>query len=145
VRFVNKPSINRIEVAAGLIFRGGRILVCQRKEEGAFPLKWEFPGGKIEAGESPAGALRRELREELGIEVGEVTEVLNYKYQYTGISEVNLHFFHVRKFRGEVKNLAFLRLALVTRDELQALDFLDGDIPVVAFLRGAQGAILFTS
>jgi 8-oxo-dGTP diphosphatase len=143
--FVNKPSIKRIEVAAGLIFSGGRILVCQRKEEGAFPLKWEFPGGKIEAGESPAGALRRELREELGIEVGEATEVLNYKYHYSGISEVNLHFFHVRAFRGEVKNFAFRSLALAARDELQTIDFLDGDVPVVAFLRSGQGASLFTS
>ncbi len=58
-----------IAVAAGVVCREGRIMICQRKPGGHQPLKWEFPGGKLEAGESPEQALARELREELGIEV----------------------------------------------------------------------------
>ena len=57
-----------IAVAAGVVCREGRIMICQRKPGGHQPLKWEFPGGKLEAGESPEQALARELREELGIE-----------------------------------------------------------------------------
>ena len=55
-------SSKQIEVVAGLIFRDGRVLACQRREDAAFPLKWEFPGGKIESGENAAEALRRELK-----------------------------------------------------------------------------------
>ena len=57
-----------ITVVAGLIQQGGRLLVCQRRRDGAFALKWEFPGGKVEPGETHEHGLRRELREELGIE-----------------------------------------------------------------------------
>ena len=56
-----------IAVAAGVVYRGNRILLCQRKAGGHQALKWEFPGGKLEAGESPEQALARELREELGV------------------------------------------------------------------------------
>lgn len=58
---------NMTVVVAAIIERGGLVLVCRRREDGAHPLKWEFPGGKVELGESPEDALRRELREELGI------------------------------------------------------------------------------
>ena len=64
-----------LTVVAGLIYKDGRLLVCQRRPGGAFPLKWEFPGGKVEKGESDIDALRRELREELAVEVREATVV----------------------------------------------------------------------
>ena len=57
-----------ITVVAGLIQQGGRLLVCQRRRDGAFALKWEFPGGKVEPGETYEKGLRRELHEELGID-----------------------------------------------------------------------------
>ena len=55
-------------VVAGLIWQGGTVLICQRTKHQTMPLKWEFPGGKIEQGEQPRDAMRRELEEELGIE-----------------------------------------------------------------------------
>ena len=57
------------QVVAGIIERNGTVLIGRRKPEQSHPLKWEFPGGKVEAGETPESALRRELAEELGIDV----------------------------------------------------------------------------
>ena len=59
-------------VVAGILERDGRILICQRKADQAHPLKWEFPGGKVEAGEEPEAALQRELNEELAGPVREM-------------------------------------------------------------------------
>src|SRR2546428_11019656 len=56
-----------IRVAAGILARDDRVLICRRRKGGAFPLKWEFPGGKLQDGETPEAALVRELAEELGI------------------------------------------------------------------------------
>ncbi|OFW08605.1 MAG: hypothetical protein A3H27_09110, partial [Acidobacteria bacterium RIFCSPLOWO2_02_FULL_59_13] len=87
-------------VVAALLFENNRVLVCQRPHQGDFPGKWEFPGGKIEPGEDPQAALRRELQEELGIvaEIGE--EVWRVEHQYAGRAPVLLLFFAVRQYRG---------------------------------------------
>ena len=68
------PNLKIVEVVAGLIFDQDRLLVCQRSSRGSFALKWEFPGGKCEEDESLEAAARRELGEELGVEVVEVGE-----------------------------------------------------------------------
>ena len=67
---MTSSNLKSVEVVAGLIFDQDRLLVCQRDSRGSFALKWEFPGGKLEPGEEYEGALRRELKEELGIEAG---------------------------------------------------------------------------
>ena len=67
-------------VVAGVLIRDNRILICQRRADQAHALKWEFPGGKLEAGESPEQALVRELREELGIESTPIRELMRYEY-----------------------------------------------------------------
>src|ERR1700757_2069796 len=124
-------SLKRIEVVAGLICENGRVLVCQRKVNAAFPLKWEFPGGKVENGERYEDALRRELREELQIEVETATKIYDHQHTYTGVSQVNLTFFHVQKYRGEVKNLIFEQIAWVEFEKLLDFDFLEGDLPLI--------------
>src|SRR5215468_8749864 len=73
-----------ITVVAGLIQQGGRLLVCQRRRDGAFALKWEFPGGKVEPGETYENGLRRELREELGIEAHIGPEAYRTRHDYPG-------------------------------------------------------------
>ncbi|MGH7825621.1 MAG: (deoxy)nucleoside triphosphate pyrophosphohydrolase [Candidatus Binatia bacterium] len=133
----------RIEVVAGLIFRRGKLLVCQRNESGPFPMKWEFPGGKVEIGEICADALRRELKEELGIQVGKISEVLRYQHAYPGTFAVDLRFFRIDDFRGEVQNLVFQRLAWVAVDELPTLDFLEGDLPLTQFLSSSDASRLW--
>jgi 8-oxo-dGTP diphosphatase len=128
------------QVVAALIVRGDELLCCQRTEHQALPLKWEFPGGKIEAGETPPEALRRELEEELGIhaEIGaEITRVL---HTYANGNSVNLHFFAVDHFENELQNRIFREVRWVKRADLPALDFLDADKELVARL--ATGELL---
>ena len=73
-----------LTVAAGLIVEGDRILLGQRSPFGSHPFKWEFPGGKVEAGETIEEALRRELREELEITAHHIEEVHRYEFAYPG-------------------------------------------------------------
>lgn len=135
-------SLKRIEVVAGLICENGRVLVCQRKVNAAFPLKWEFPGGKVENGERYEDALRRELREELQIEVETATKIYDHQHTYTGVSQVNLTFFHVQKYQGEVKNLIFEQIAWVEFEKLLDFDFLEGDLPLIQRLATGKGGLL---
>ena len=124
----------RINVVAGLIFRDGRLLACQRHEKSAFPLKWEFPGGKVESGESDADALRRELKEELGISVSAMTFFLEHEHAYPDGPDVSLRFFKILAFAQEVTNLVFQRIEWLDLSELAGRDFLEGDIPLIKIL-----------
>jgi len=121
----------QIQVVAGLIFRDGRLLVCQRHENGRFPLKWEFPGGKVELGESDVEALGRELREELGIAVREAKPVFQHEHVYPGGPAVSLRFFRILSHDGAVQNLVFQRIEWVDWVALENLDFLEADRPLI--------------
>lgn len=121
----------RVNVVAGLIFCKGRLLACQRHENGAFPLKWEFPGGKVEHYESDSEALRRELKEELGIAVNHMTLYYQHEHAYPGGPEVSLRFFKILSFDDEVRNLVFQRVEWLELAELEARDFLEGDAPLI--------------
>lgn len=127
-----------IRVVAGLIYQGDRLLACQRQKTGAHPLKWEFPGGKVEEGEGCLAALKRELREELGIEVESASEALRYRHLYPGQFEVELIFFRVEEYRGAVSNRAFHRLVWIEVERLKELDFLEGDRPLIDKLIGGE-------
>lgn len=120
-----------IQVVAGIIYQSDRLLVCQRREDATFPLKWEFPGGKVEPGEGYWEALRRELREELGIEIRFATEVFRHSHLYPGPVAVELLFFRVDAFEGVIKNQAFHRLLWAQVAELPKIDFLEGDLPLI--------------
>ena len=128
------------QVVAALIVRGDEILCCQRTEHQALALKWEFPGGKIEAGETPLEALRRELDEELGIKAEIGREVARILHTYQNGNSVNLHFFVVDRFENELQNRIFREVRWVKRSELPALDFLDADKELV--LQLAAGELL---
>ena len=120
-----------VQVVAGLIHQQDRLLVCQRKEGGSFPLKWEFPGGKVENGEDYLTALRRELKEELGIELQSAKEIFRHRHSYPDRLVVELVFFRVDDYQGTVSNLAFHRFLWVEIQGLKELDFLDGDLPLI--------------
>lgn len=115
-------------VVAGLILNGrGQLLICQRTARQPLPLKWEFPGGKIEEGESPSQALRRELNEELGIvaQIGE--EIATHEHHYQNGNSVELHFFLVRNYSGAIENRIFQDIQWVDVTELPNYDFLEAD------------------
>ncbi|HEX8984750.1 MAG TPA: (deoxy)nucleoside triphosphate pyrophosphohydrolase [Bryobacteraceae bacterium] len=119
-------------VVAAVIERDARVLIC-RRSGGArhHPLKWEFPGGKVEPGEEPRTALARELDEELGIraEIGE--EIESFAYQYAGRGPILLMFFRVSRFAGELVNREFDEIVWESKDRLPEYDFLEGDIEFV--------------
>ena len=116
-----------IDVVAGLILRDGRLLACQRLPSASHPHKWEFPGGKVENGESQADALRREMEEELGVRAQEIRQVLQYRHRYPKGPKVSLSFFSILAYHGELQNRVFQRIRWVGLIDLKGLDFLAGD------------------
>ena len=129
-----------IRVVAALIVRANEILICQRTRHQTKPLKWEFPGGKIEFGEQPRDALRRELEEELGIhaDVGDEVERITHTYEDGGT--VELRFYVVRSFEREIENRIFRDVQWVDRARLPEYDFLEADAPLVMQL--AEGKLV---
>ena len=124
-------KLKEIEVVAAVICSGGRYLVCQRREDASFPLKWEFAGGKVEPGERPLAALQRELKEELGIEIGTATEMFRHSHVYGDHLKVNLMFFRVDRFTGVVTNNVFRQLHWVEPKLLGDLEFLEANGPLI--------------
>jgi 8-oxo-dGTP diphosphatase len=127
-------------VAAALIVREGQVLIGQRRPDQIMALKWEFPGGKIEPGETPQQALARELHEELGIRavVGAAITRIRHNYRHGGA--VDLQFFAVREFAGEIENHIFNEVRWVNLRDLTEYDFLAADLGLIRDL--AEGKLL---
>ena len=128
-----------VHVTAGILADGGRVLICQRRAGSRFPLKWEFPGGKVEDGESPETCLRRELREELVIEAEVGPEIYRTEYRYPNGFAVRLLFFRILRYTGMPTNRAFERIEWVPCADLPGYDFLEADRELVE--RMARGEI----
>jgi len=126
------------QVVAALIVKGGKILICQRTKHQTMPLKWEFPGGKIEEGEQPRDALRRELDEELGIDATIGDEVARIRHEYKSGNSVELRFYVVYEFRRELENRIFKDMQWVERKNLPSFDFLEADLKLVSDLAAGK-------
>jgi 8-oxo-dGTP diphosphatase len=125
-------------VVAGLIWREGRILICQRKPDDSFPDKWEFPGGKVEPGEQAATALQRELLEELGIRAKIGPELWRTQHEYANRVQVQLAFFRVLEFEGALRNRVFQQIRWVEPPQLASYDFLEADRPLITLLAAGK-------
>jgi 8-oxo-dGTP diphosphatase len=128
-------------VVAALIRREDELLICQRAANKPMPLKWEFPGGKVEPGEELRAALARELEEELGIraEIEREVSTLRYVYRKDNFA-VELRFFEVTHFEGELQNLIFADVRWEKLSRLVEYDFLDADLELVQQI--AAGGVL---
>jgi 8-oxo-dGTP diphosphatase len=127
--------VKRVEVAAGVILRAGGAFLLGRRAPGTFyPGYWEFPGGKVEAGEAPADALRRELDEELGIRVLELRPWIVRRHDYEHAC-VTLHFFEVARWEGEVRDHVHDALHWQRPDAEPVAPMLPANGPVMKALR----------
>jgi 8-oxo-dGTP diphosphatase len=121
-------SNNRmLQVVAALLEREETVLICRRTATQKHALLWEFPGGKVERGETPEQALERELHEELGILKARGREMERYRYTYPGKSPIELIFFRVDSFTGEPQNLIFSEMRWEPRHNLGSFRFVEGD------------------
>ena len=119
------------QVVAALIIRDSKILICQRTEDQAMPLKWEFPGGKVERDEDLKDALRRELDEELGIDAVIGRKVAAIDHTYANGTSLALYFYRVDQFKREIQNRIFRDVRWIDRQELPTYDFLEADVKLV--------------
>jgi len=123
-----------IQVAAGLIVREGRYLIARRKIGTHLGGLWEFPGGKCEPGESLEDCLRRELREELGIDVSAPVHFRTIRHDYPE-KTVELHFFRCAISRGEALALDCEEIRWVMPDEMTDYEFPPADRPLIEALQ----------
>ena len=116
----------RINVVAAIIINKNRILIGKRKDEDIGGGKWEFPGGKIEIGETNSEALERELYEELGISVKIGKELMNYEHMFK-TTIYNISFMEIIDYEGEIRNNAHSEIKWVKFSNLLEYDFISGD------------------
>jgi len=133
-RIVTHPPI---DVVAGVIRRAdGQLLITQRMADDTLGGYWEFPGGKVDAGEELKAALHRELREEIGVETEIGAEIHRIVHPYPD-RDVRLYFFDVRIVSGEPQKLEVADLRWITTDDLMNYQFPEADRPLLNQLRGA--------
>jgi 8-oxo-dGTP diphosphatase len=120
------------KVAVGILRKNGKILICQRKKGGRYELKWEFPGGKLENGETIEQCLRRELREELALEIYSIERIQTQSAHYKDGGMFSVSYCFISGFEGEPQNNIFEKIRWVTVDELKHMDMLDGNKPFIS-------------
>lgn len=126
-----------IQVAAAIIYIDGQFLLSKRKDEQHQGGKWEFPGGKIEAGESVGQALNRELQEELAITVTEQQEFMNLDFEYPE-KKVSLYFQLVTEFKGQEQGMEGQEVCWFNHESIQRLSFPDANLPVLEKIKKLQ-------
>jgi mutator protein MutT len=123
-----------VTVVAAIIRKNGRILITQRPDNVHLARLWEFPGGKVEAGESFDRALQREILEELGVSISVDNEfcIINYDYP---TKSVRLHFYNCTIVEGEVRPLGVADLCWIEPQHLDQFEFPPADLELIAKLR----------
>jgi 8-oxo-dGTP diphosphatase len=119
-----------INVTCAIIIFGNKILAAQRSEKMKLPLKWEFPGGKVEENENNEECIVREIKEEINVEIEIVKKLANSIYDY-GAFKINLIPFIANYISGEIKLLEHKDYRLLDKSQLMNLDWAEADLPIV--------------
>lgn len=136
---MSEATTPHIHVACAIIEREGRVLAAQRSRSMSMPLKWEFPGGKIEAGESPKACLERELAEEMGVGVAIQRVMLPCVHRYPTFT-ITLYPFVCTIVSGEITLNEHRAIAWLTPEEMTALTWTAADAPIIeAYRRELRG------
>jgi 8-oxo-dGTP diphosphatase len=122
--------VKRIKVTCAIISFDSRVLVVQRGEGMSMPFKWEFPGGKVETDESEEACIKREIKEELDIEIELLGRLTPVRHSYPHVS-IELIPFRAQFFRGAVSLLEHKQYLLLDKQQLGDLDWADADVPIV--------------
>lgn len=128
---MKQPAAKHIHVTCAIIERDGLVLAAQRSAIMNMPLKWEFPGGKIDPGESPEECLRRELVEEMGIQLRVIKPLPVHTHQYPSFT-VTLYPYVCAISSGEIVLYEHAAAVWLPPDKLGALDWAEADLPVIA-------------
>lgn len=120
-----------IPVVTALLLRDERVLMCQRRSDKPYPFYWEFPGGKVETGESLLEALKRELKEELLIDITEAEPWFEDIMTYSNAITYHVTFFLVKDFHGEPVNTEFHTIGWFSSPELDFLQQLSGNLNIL--------------
>jgi len=128
-----RKPVPHIQVGAGIVWRRGKILLCKRKADAMFGGMWEFPGGKIDPGESPEECIRRELQEECGIDVSVGEHLVTVTHAYPGL-KVTLRCYHCRSPRGRVRLFGCDTARWVRPEEIAKYPLPKADVRILAAL-----------
>lgn len=121
---------NSINVTCAIIIKDNKILVAQRSEKMKLPLKWEFPGGKLEENENEIDCIKREIKEEINIEIDIIRKFTNSVYDY-GTFKINLIPFLANYVSGEIILTEHKNYKLIDKTELVNFDWAEADLPIV--------------
>ena len=120
-----------VEVVTGLLVRDGTVLMCERRTDKIYPLHWEFPGGKVEVGESLLQALQRELQEELKIHCHSARFFFDDVMTYSNGITYHVTFFVTSSFVGEPVNTEFNSIDWFNMNELRNILHLSGNSQII--------------
>ena len=126
-----------LTVVCAVIYIGKKILVTQRSEKMKLPLKWEFPGGKLEKNEKEIDCIKRELKEELNIEVRVIKKLTNSIYDYSTF-QINLIPYVVEYVSGEIILAEHASYKLLEKGSLNTLDWAEADLPIIKELLNSE-------
>lgn len=119
-----------LNVTCAIVLKDNKVLVTQRNEKMKLPLKWEFPGGKVEENENEIQCIKREIKEEININIEVLQKLSNNVHDY-GTFKINLIPFLANYISGEIVLAEHKNFKLLDKSELLNLDWAEADLPIV--------------